>query len=39
MPLVNNKRMRCGLSNVFHVPDLGYQVLFFTTLDKSGLEI
>ena len=34
--LVNGKRVTCQLQNVLHVPDLGYQVVSVTTLDKSG---
>ena len=37
--LVNNKPTKCRLSNVLHVPELGYQLLSVTTLDKSGLKI
>ncbi len=37
--LVDNKPKKCRLSNVLHVPDLGYQLLSVTTLDKSGLKI
>ncbi len=37
--LVKNKPTRCRLSNVLHVPDLGYQLLSVSTLDKSGLKI
>ncbi len=37
--LVENKHTKCRLSNVLHVPDLGYQLLSVTTLDKSGHRI
>ncbi len=35
--IVNGKQVRCRLNNVFHVPDLGYQLLSVPTFDKSGL--
>ena len=35
---VKGKHVPCKLLNVLHVPQLGYQVLSVTTLDKSGLK-
>ena len=35
--LVNGKRVKCILSNILHVPGLGYQLLSVPTFDKSGL--
>ncbi len=35
--IVDGKQVKCRLNNVFHVPDLGYQLLSVPTFDKSGL--
>ena len=36
--LVNGKQVNCRLTNVLHVPKLGYQLLSVPIFDKSGLE-
>ena len=36
---VHDKRVKCMLRNVLHVPELSYQQLSVPTLDKSGLRI
>ena len=35
---VNEKKTKCVLKNVLHVPDLGYQLLSVPTFDKPGLN-
>ena len=35
---VRGKKVKCILTNVFHVPDLGYQLLSVPTFDKAGLK-
>ena len=35
---VRGKELKCKLSNVLHVPELGYQLLSVPAFDKSGLR-
>ncbi len=36
--VVSGKQIKCRLTNVLHVPELGYQLISVPTLDKSGLK-
>eukprot|EP00171_Calliarthron_tuberculosum_P017850 IDg17850t1 len=36
---VGSRRQMCIFKDVLHVPDLGYQLLSVSTMDKLGLEI
>ncbi len=35
---VDGKQVKCRLHNVYHVPELGYQLISVPTFDKSGLN-
>ncbi len=35
---IEGKQTKCRLTNVLHVPELGYQLLSVPTFDKSGLK-